>query len=93
MAARGWGVSEVCGNWSAFPSGQVTVKGSHSYRHARAHACDDLYHGYHVLSYKTDQVEVKQLMMEQRYNIVPGIIVTENCATVNKEKMYAADKS
>ena len=38
-------------------------------------ACDDLYHGY---SYKTDKVEVKQLMMEQRYNIVPGIIVTEN---------------
>ena len=25
----------------------------------------------------TDKVEVKQLMMEQRYNIVPGIIVTE----------------
>ena len=96
------GVSEVSGNWSAFPSGQTTndtVKGSlrgHSYRHAheqnkscariRARACDDLYHGYHVLSYKTDKVEVKQLIMEQRYNIVPGIIITENCATVNKEK-------
>ena len=34
----------------------------------------------------TDKVEVKQLMMEQRYNIGPGIIVTENCGTVNKEK-------
>ena len=96
------------GGFSAFPSGRTTnntVKGSrcgHSYWHAheqnkscariRARACDDLYHGYHVLYYKTDEVEVKQLIMEQRYNIVPGIIITENCATVNKEKMYAADK-
>ena len=30
--------------------------------------------------------EVKQLTMEQRYNIVLGIIATENCGTVNKEK-------
>ena len=55
-----------------------------TYRHVRELMCA------HVTTFTmdiiTDKVEAKQLMMEQRYNIVPGIIVTENCGTVNEEK-------
>ena len=55
------GVSEVSGNWSAFPSGQTGSrrtgmrmnKANLDLMHAYARACDDLYHGYHV-GYKLD---------------------------------------
>ena len=106
MQSQWWLQGGFWGTWKLVtPSGQTTnntVKGSQmviatgmrmnkSSVWIYMRACDDLYHGYHVLSYNTDKIEVKQLMMEQRYNIIPGIIVTESCTTVNKEKMYAAD--